>query len=228
MAVSFVIDRDQPLRTRVKMCGITSIEAMQQAVMAGADAIGLVFYEKSPRHVSLDQAREIVAAMPAFVTSVALFVDASVDFVEEVIKVTGVDLLQFHGQESTDFCQNFQRPYIKAVRMQAETDLKALAQTYSSSQGLLLDAYKKGVPGGTGETFNWQWITPQMRGKLPLPIILAGGLNPSNIVQAIKTVQPWAVDVSGGIERAPGQKSIEKIHQFMQAVQSTVPRQQVK
>jgi len=208
----------KPMRTRVKICGITSIEDMQRAVNAGADAIGLVFYEKSPRNVSLAQAKAIVQAMPAFVTSVALFVDASPAFVQQVIEETGVDLLQFHGQESAAFCEGFARPYIKAVRMQADTDINALAEVYASAQGLLLDTYKKGVPGGTGEAFNWQWITPETRGALSLPIILAGGLTPANIADAIQTVQPWAVDVSGGVEAAPREKSAEKIAQFIHAV----------
>jgi len=215
MAVSLSV---KPMRTRVKICGITSVAAMQEAVYAGADAIGLVFYEKSSRHLELAQARAILQAMPAFVTSVALFVDASAARVQQVIAATGVDLLQFHGQESPEFCQGFDRPYIKAVPMQAKTDLNELAQTYSSAQGLLLDTYKKGVPGGTGEVFNWQWVSPEKTATLKLPIILAGGLHADNVAQAIETVRPWAVDVSGGVEEAPGQKSAEKMQQFVQAV----------
>ncbi len=189
---------------------------MQLVVSAGADAIGLVFYPPSPRCVSVEQAAEILKAMPAFVTSVALFVNPEPAFVQTVIEQTQVDLLQFHGDESPAFCQQFDRPYIKAVRMQAETDLQALATAYASAQGLLVDTYKKGVPGGTGESFNWQWLPEP--DTLSLPLILAGGLNPENVQQAIETVRPWAVDVSGGIETAPGQKSEQKVKAFVKAV----------
>jgi len=206
----------QPMRTRIKMCGITSVADMQLAVSAGADAIGLVFYPPSPRCVSVEQAAEILKAMPAFVTSVALFVNPEPAFVQTVIEQTQVDLLQFHGDESPAFCQQFDRPYIKAVRMQAETDLQALATAYASAQGLLVDTYKKGVPGGTGESFNWQWLPEP--DTLSLPLILAGGLNPENIRQAIDTVRPWAVDVSGGIEASPGKKSQQKVVEFVKAV----------
>ena len=206
----------QPMRTRIKMCGITSVADMQLAVSAGADAIGLVFYPPSPRCVSVEQAAEILKAMPAFVTSVALFVNPEPAFVQTVIEQTQVDLLQFHGDESPAFCQQFDRPYIKAVRMQAETDLQALATAYASAQGLLVDTYKKGVPGGTGESFNWQWL-PEPE-TLSLPLILAGGLNPENVKQAIEIVRPWAVDVSGGIEASPGKKSQQKVVEFVKAV----------
>lgn len=205
------------MRTRIKICGITSIEDAHLAVEAGADAIGLVFYPPSPRAIQLETARQICDAMPAFVTKVALFVNPSTEMVKEVIETTQIDLLQFHGDESPEFCAQFSRPYIKAIRIQAETDLQALDVTYAQAKGLLLDTYIKGVPGGTGETFNWSLLAP-FKEALKHKVILAGGLTPQNISKAIATVQPWAVDVSGGVEAQPGQKSAEKITQFINAV----------
>jgi len=205
-------------RTRVKICGITNIADAKAAVDAGADALGFVFYEKSPRAVTIDQAWPIFQKLPAFVTTTALFVNPDVALVQNVIKELKIDLLQFHGDESPAFCEQFSRPYIKAVRMQAETDLKQLATLYASSQGLLLDTYVKGVPGGTGAAFNWEWVSPEKQPKMTLPVILAGGLNEDNVGQGIDAVHPWAVDVSGGVESTPGQKSSEKIQAFIQAV----------
>lgn len=205
-------------RTRVKICGITNLADAKAAVEAGADALGFVFYEKSPRAVTIDQAWPILQTLPAFATATALFVDPDVALVERVIDELKIDLLQFHGDESPAFCEQFSRPYIKAVRMQAETDLEQLASQYASSRGLLLDTYVKGVPGGTGSAFNWDWVSPEKRQNVTLPVILAGGLNEENVGQAIRSVRPWAVDVSGGVESAPGQKSLEKIQAFIQAV----------
>lgn len=205
-------------RTRVKICGITNITDAEVAVQAGADALGFVFYDKSPRAVTIDQAWAVFETLPAFVTTTALFVNPDVALVNRVIEALKIDLLQFHGDESPAFCEQFSRPYIKAVRMQPETDLKQLAAQYASSQGLLLDTYVKGIPGGTGAAFNWDWVSPEKRQNMPLPVILAGGLNEENIGQAINSVHPWAVDVSGGVESAPGQKSSEKIQAFIQAV----------
>ncbi|MDG4813156.1 phosphoribosylanthranilate isomerase [Hydrogenovibrio sp. 3SP14C1] len=205
-------------RTRVKICGITNITDAKAAVEAGADAIGFVFYEKSPRAVTIDQAWSIFQNLPAFVTTTALFVNPSAVLVQKVIEELKVDLLQFHGDESPAFCEQFSRPYIKAIRMQAETDLELLADQYASSQGLLLDTYVKGIPGGTGAAFNWDWVSPEKRQKMTLPVILAGGLSEENVGQGIESVHPWAVDVSGGVELTPGQKSSKKIQAFIQAV----------
>lgn len=205
-------------RTRVKICGITNITDAEAAVQAGADALGFVFYDKSPRVVTIDQAWAVFETLPAFVTTTALFVNPDAALVEKVIEALKIDLLQFHGDESPAFCEQFSRPYIKAVRMQPETDLNLLAAQYASSQGLLLDTYVKGIPGGTGAAFNWNWVSPEKRQNMPLPVILAGGLNEENVGQAINSVHPWAVDVSGGVESAPGQKSSEKIQAFIQAV----------
>ncbi|PLA74198.1 phosphoribosylanthranilate isomerase [Hydrogenovibrio sp. SC-1] len=202
-------------RTRVKICGITSTEDGLSAARLGADALGFVFYEKSPRAVKVDQAWDIFRVLPPFITRTGLFVNPSSDAVQQAIETLGIDLLQFHGQESAAFCEQFDRPYIKAVAMQAETDLSHLAHQFSDSQGLLLDTYKKGVAGGTGEVFNWDWVTPEKRTEISLPIILAGGLTADNVAQAIDRVQPWAVDVSGGVEQHPGKKSAVKIAAFI-------------
>ena len=201
-------------RTRVKICGLTSVEDAMRAVNAGADAIGLVFYAPSPRNVSLEQAEAISASVPAFVTKTALFVNPSVAEVQAVLQTGSIDLLQFHGDESPEFCEQFQCSYIKAIRMREGIELESIAQQYHQASGLLLDAYKAGVPGGTGEQFDWQRVPKH----LSKPIILAGGLTPENIQQAIEQTQPWAVDVSGGVEQSKGIKSAEKIEQFMSRV----------
>lgn len=201
-------------RTRVKICGITTVEDALMVSNSGADAIGLVFYAPSPRHVEIEQACLIAQAIPAFVTKTALFVNPDVDYVKAVLDQVQIDLLQFHGDETPAFCEQFGLPYMKAIRMQASTDLNQLAEQYASSCGILLDAYKPGVPGGTGEQFNWSWVPK----TLSRPIILAGGLTAENIHQAIQTTQPWAVDVSGGVEASKGIKSAEKVTLFMQQV----------
>lgn len=201
------------MRTRVKICGITTIEDAQAAAQAGADAIGLVFYAKSPRAVTVAQAAKIVASLPAFVTTVALFVDPSADEVNQLLEQVPIDLLQFHGDESAQFCSSFQRPYIKALRMQPGIDITQQANMHTTAQGILLDAWVPGVPGGTGRTFDWDKIP-----SLSQVLILAGGLTPDNVRQAITHVSPWAVDVSGGVEQNKGQKAHSKIRDFMQAV----------
>lgn len=206
------------LRTRVKICGLTSVEDAESVVDAGADAIGLVFYEPSPRHVQLSQAARIGKSVPAFISKVALFVNPDVDYVKSVLASVDIDLIQFHGEETPEFCQQFNKPYMKAVRMRQETDLYELASLYDSASAILLDAYVAGVPGGTGERFNWDWI-PQ---DLPKKIVLAGGLDETNVQQAIQSASPFAVDVSGGVEASKGKKSVSKIHKFMQQVMSTV------
>ena len=201
-------------RTRVKICGITTVEDALMVCNGGADAIGLVFYAPSPRHVEIEQACLIAQAIPAFVTKTALFVNPDVNYVRAVLEQVQIDLLQFHGDETPAFCEQFGLPYMKAVRMQASTDLTQLVKQYASSCGMLLDAYKPGVPGGTGEQFNWDWVP----NTLEKPIILAGGLTAENIHQAIQATQPWAVDVSGGVEASKGVKSAEKVTLFMQQV----------
>jgi len=201
-------------RTRVKICGITTVSDGLMVAQSGADAIGLVFYVPSPRHVEIEQACSIAKAMPAFVTKTALFVNPEIEYVKAVLEQVQIDLLQFHGDESPEFCEQFGLPYMKAVRMQETTDLNEIVNQYVGACGILLDAYKPGVPGGTGEQFNWSWV-PKTLSK---PIILAGGLTAENIHQAIQSTQPWAVDVSGGVEASKGIKSSEQVTLFMQQV----------
>jgi phosphoribosylanthranilate isomerase len=206
------------LRTRVKICGIKTMDDALMVSERGVDSIGLVFYEPSPRHVDIEQAAQIAKAIPAFVTKTALFVNPDKAYVEQVLRQVDIDLLQFHGDEPVAFCEQFNRPYMKAIRMQENTDLKAVQTVYESACGLLLDAYVAGVPGGTGEQFNWNWI-PQ---DLCKPIILAGGLTADNVQDAISKTSPWAVDVSGGVEQSKGVKSSEKVTQFMKQVMEIV------
>jgi phosphoribosylanthranilate isomerase len=200
-------------RTRVKICGITRAQDAAQVVAAGGDAIGLVFYEPSPRAVTIQMAKEIVKSVPAFVTVVALFVNPSVQEVRKVLEEVRIDLLQFHGDEESDFCSQFKRPYIKAIRVRQTSDVVASSLRFPDALALLLDSYKPGVPGGTGETFDWSLIP-----ESPKPLILAGGLAPDNIAFAIDQVQPFAVDVSGGVEATKGIKDHSKINKFITEV----------
>lgn len=199
------------MRTRVKICGFTEVETAVMAAKLGADAIGLVFYPASPRHVTIEQAAAIASAMPAFVSVVALFVDADPDYIEQVLDQVAIDCIQFHGNESAEACRRHQKPYLKAIRMQADTDLAALQTIYHDAAGLLLDAYHPGIQGGTGSSFDWDLI-PQ---DCDLPIILAGGLTPDNIEQAIQKVKPYAVDVSSGVEAGKGIKNVAKMAAFI-------------
>ncbi len=199
------------MRTRVKICGFTRVQDAVAAAALGVDAIGLVFYPPSPRNVSIDTAAEIVRALPAFVTVVALFVDAEPDWVREVIGRVSIDCLQFHGDESSDACRLYNKPYIKAVRMRQETDLTIVEHHYSDAAGLLLDAYHPGVQGGTGSGFDWGIIPKHSR----LPIILAGGLSPENADLAVQRVRPYALDVSSGVEAAKGIKNEAKMAAFI-------------
>ncbi len=199
---------------RSKICGITRIEDALAAAEAGADAIGLVFYAKSPRAVSIQQARDIIAALPAFVTTVGLFVNASRGELNEILDSVALDLLQFHGDETPAVCESFHRPYIKALRVQPGDDIAPLAAPYASARGILLDTYVSGVPGGTGAAFDWSLVPHD----LSQPVILAGGLSADNVQAAIKQVRPYAVDVSGGVEASKGIKDAAKIRAFMQAV----------
>ncbi|MBI1195120.1 MAG: phosphoribosylanthranilate isomerase [Gammaproteobacteria bacterium] len=202
--------------TRIKICGITRVEDALAAADAGADAIGLVFYAKSPRHVAIERAAEICAALPPFVSTVGLFVDADPDFIGEVLTRVPLDLLQFHGDESAAECERHGRPHIKALRMRPGIDLCEVVAGYGSARGVLLDTYRPGVPGGTGEAFDWT----QVPSDLKTPIILAGGLSPDNVGEAVRRVRPWAVDVSGGVESAPGVKDSGRIADFVEAVRA--------
>ncbi|QXI30429.1 phosphoribosylanthranilate isomerase [Pseudomonas vanderleydeniana] len=202
---------------RSKICGITRIEDALAAVEAGADAIGFVFYAKSPRAVTFQQARAIIAALPPFVTTVGLFVNASRCELGEILDAVPLDLLQFHGDETSAQCEGFNRPYIKALRVKAGDDIAAACQAYPGASGILLDTYVEGVPGGTGEVFDWS-LVPQ---GLDKPIILAGGLTADNVAQAIAQVKPYAVDTSGGVELSKGIKDPAKIKAFIQAVRAS-------
>lgn len=202
------------MRTRVKICGITRVEDALVAARAGADAVGLVFYAPSPRAVTAAQAREIVRALPPFVTPVGLFVDAAIEEVRAVLEAVPLSLLQFHGDESPASCRACGRPYIKAIRLREDDDLAARARSYDDAAAILADAYLEGVPGGTGRTLDWSRLPP----RLARPLILAGGLTPDNVAAAVARVRPFAVDVSGGVETAPGVKDAVKIAAFMRGV----------
>ena len=201
------------MKTRVKICGITRRQDAEFSVENGADALGLVFYPASPRAVTIAQAKEIVAKLPPFINIVALFVDADVEQVQACLNELPIDILQFHGNESAAYCEQFGKTYLKAIRMRDNVDLASLAAEYASASAILLDSYQAGVPGGTGQVFDWSLIK-----KIDKPIILAGGLNVDNVAMAIKQVQPYAVDVSGGVEQSKGIKDHQKISAFMQEV----------
>jgi phosphoribosylanthranilate isomerase len=203
-------------RTRIKICGITRVEDALSVVESGADAIGLVFYPPSPRHIDISKARLIVASIPAFVTVVALFVNETDAMIRTILKQVPIDMLQFHGDETPEFCASFHRPYVKAIRMKENTQLDIEQLRYKEAKSLLVDAYEPGKAGGTGKTFNWSDIPDELSSKL----ILAGGLSAENVQDAVHSVHPWAVDVSGGVELSPGIKSHEKIQQFIEEVNS--------
>jgi len=202
--------------TRIKICGITRVEDVQAVASSGADALGLVLYEESSRHVTLQQAAQLAAAIPPFVTRVGLFVNPSEEEVRNVLRQVPLDVLQFHGEEAPEFCAQFGRPYLKAVRVKAGVDLVQCAARYRSAQGLLLDAYVEGTHGGTGELFDWALIPH----GLPLPVILSGGLHAGNVAQAIRQVRPYALDVSSGVEAAKGIKDAAKVAAFINEVKN--------
>ena len=198
--------------TRIKFCGLTHPEDVTCAVALGADALGFVFYPPSPRALTADQAISLTRLVPAFVTRVGLFVDADHATIQEVFDKNRLNLVQYHGDESPTFCAEVGLPYIRAIRVRPGVDVVAEMASYTDASGFLLDAYKPGVPGGTGESFDWQLIP-----KTERPVILAGGLTPENAMDAIQVVAPWALDVSGGIEFAPGRKDPDKMARFIAA-----------
>ncbi|SFM10575.1 phosphoribosylanthranilate isomerase [Nitrosomonas communis] len=204
------------MSVRVKICGITRVEDALVAAQYGADAIGFVFWRQSARSISPAQAREIVLRLPPFVNVVGVYVDPSPEWVEETSITAGLSLLQFHGEETPEFCNQFKLPYIKALRVRREMDLLQYAELYQNAKGLLLDAYTAGMPGGTGQVFDWSLIPTDF----PLPLVLSGGLNSDNVVNAIRQVRPWAVDVSSGVEATKGIKDVNKISAFMQGVKN--------
>ena len=205
------------MRTRVKICGITRAQDAADVAALGGDAIGLVFFPESPRAVTAAQAAEIVTGVPVFVTVVGLFVNAAPAKIHAVLKKVRIDVLQFHGDESPEECRAYGRPYIKAIAMRKNRDVRTYAHGYADAAGLLLDSYSEGSPGGgTGRVFDWSQV-PENLGR---PLILAGGLTPENIAEAIRQTRPYAVDVSGGVESTKGIKNAAKIAAFIRGVNS--------
>ena len=202
------------MRTRVKICGFTRVDEAVYAAHLGVDAIGLVFYPPSPRHVEIEQAVRIVQALPAFTSVVALFVDEQEARIREVLAQVAIDCIQFHGNEPAEACRIYGKRYIKAIRMQDGIDIPALALDYHDAAGLLLDAYHPDAKGGTGSQFDWDLIPKQCT----LPIILAGGLDADNAKQAVQTVRPYALDVSSGVEASKGIKDSLKMAAFIKQV----------
>jgi phosphoribosylanthranilate isomerase len=215
-------------RTRVKICGITRVPDGLAAAQAGADAIGLVFWSGTPRVVTLAQARAIADALPPFVSKVALFVDPSPEEVNAVLAAVPIDVLQFHGNESAALCAGFGLPWLKALPVKEGGDLLEYAARYEGAAGLVFDSHVPGdLPGGTGRAFDWSRLAPAVRAQLPAPIVLSGGLDPANVVDAIRAVRPWAVDVSSGVEeRGPdgkprrGLKDAARIAAFIDGVRN--------
>lgn len=203
-------------KTAVKICGLTREEDALAAARLGAHALGFVFYARSPRYVESARAAAIVRVLPPFVTSVGLFVNAQVGDVERVLDEVPLDLLQFHGEETPAYCAQFRRPYIKALRVRPGVDLLQYARQYEGARGLLLDAFVEGTHGGTGSGFDWNLIPS----GLPLPVVLSGGINAGNVTAAIQRVRPCAVDVSSGVEAAPGIKDARKMTDFFQGVRN--------
>lgn len=203
--------------TRIKICGITRVEDAEAAAQCGADALGMVFYGQSPRHLSAQQAARLMLAVPPFVTTVGLFVNPAESEVREVLSRVALDLLQFHGEETPEFCAQFKRPWLKAIRVRPGVDLLQCAARYAGAQGLLLDAFIDGTHGGTGATFDWGLIPHD----LPMPVVLSGGLHAGNVAEAIRQVRPYAVDVSSGVEAGKGIKDADRIAAFMHKVKQT-------
>ena len=203
------------MNTRIKICGLTRLDDLQVAIDAGADAIGLVFYPPSPRHVDLPTAAALARAVPPFVTVVGLFVNADPAVVHETLAAVPINLLQFHGDEDESYCRQFDRPYMKAARVKPGMDLVQYAAAFPSAQAILLDAFVDGYGGG-GKVFDWSLI-PAVLGK---SIVLSGGLDAGNVGDAVCRVRPAAVDVSSGVEAAKGVKDAEKIRAFVAAVRA--------
>lgn len=208
-------------RTRVKICGIRTPLDARVAAAAGADAIGLVFYGPSPRHVTVDEAAQVAGSLPPYVMSVGLFVDAPAQQVREVLSAVPLDLLQFHGSETPAYCAQFDKPFVQAVRVRPGVDLLQSYQQVMAhrplARGLLVDAFVPGQHGGTGQSFDWSLIPASLRGE----VILSGGLTPENVGDAVRRMRPWAVDVSSGVERKSGQKGVKDprlIEQFIEEV----------
>ncbi len=199
-------------RTRIKFCGITRIDDLQEAVALGVDAVGIVFCPSSPRAVNVQQACALIDRCAPFVTCVGLFMNQDAGTINQIMQEVSIDMLQFHGEESADFCASFGLPYLKSVAMGSET-LSVSELDYSTASALLLDSNELGQAGGSGKQFDWEKIP-----SIEQPIILAGGLEANNVTAAIKQVRPFAVDVSSGIEKAKGIKDIKKMKEFVNSV----------
>ena len=202
--------------TKVKICGFTEANNARDAALAGVDAIGLVFYDKSPRNVDIHTAQKIIEVLPPFINRVGLFVNANPSFIDEILCEVPLDTLQFHGDESVLDCTQYQMPFIKSLRVKPDTNVIEIAENFSSASALLLDSFSPSSYGGTGESFDWSLACV----KISLPIILAGGLTADNVADAIKQVNPYAVDASSGVESAPGVKDIDKIEAFIRHTNS--------
>jgi phosphoribosylanthranilate isomerase len=202
---------------RVKICGLTDPEDARLAAALGAHALGFIFYPPSPRYVSPEQARGIIRQLPPFVLTVGVFVDEEMDAVRDIAALAGLDWVQLHGRESPEYCRTLGRRVIKAFRIAGEESLRALPAYQGAVQAFLLDTYRPGLPGGTGEAFDWQLA---QKAKDYGPIILAGGLTPDNVAEAIRAARPQAVDVASGVEAAPGKKDPERVRDFMEAVRT--------
>ncbi len=205
-------------RTRVKICGFTRVDDAICAARLGVDAIGLVFYENSPRYVTPERAMSIILAIPPFVTVVGLFVNAHQSWVETLVNELALDVLQFHGDETQAYCSLFGLPYLKAVRVRQSSDIIQAAQQYDDAQGLLLDAWHPDVQGGTGLQFDWSVLTNDVTSNINKPLILAGGLDSTNIYTAIETTQLYGVDVSSGVESEKGIKDASRMENFLNEV----------
>jgi phosphoribosylanthranilate isomerase len=207
-------------RTRVKICGITREQDLDAAVAAGADALGFVFYPRSPRFLEISRGAELVRRVPPYVTRVGLFVDPDPAVLAETLAAVALDVIQFQGDETPAFCEALGRPYMKVARMRPGLDLVEFSRAYPSARGLLLDAYVEGY-GGAGQKFDWS-LVPK---ALPLPVVVAGGLTAENVGTAISQLRPWAVDVSSGVEVAKGIKDAARIAAFIAAVKNADARQ---
>jgi len=204
------------MRARIKICGITNLDDALAACESGADALGFVFYDKSPRCINAQQAQKIIQKLPPFVTAIGLFVDANSAYIQQTLTVCNLSALQFHGNETPAQCRSYLLPYIKAIRVHPGLDLVECENTFADAQALLLDTYVVDVAGGTGKTFDWSLIPKQLK----KPIVLSGGLNAENVGQAIRQIHPYAVDVSSGVEASPGKKSAIKMEAFFQSVKN--------
>lgn len=199
-------------RVRIKICGITRADDALAAARAGADALGFVFHPDSPRYVTPDDAREIISALPPFITTVGVFVDEELEAVNRIARDTGLDAVQLHGTEPPEYCRGVEGRVIKALRVKDDSDIEAVG--YYEVSAVLLDAFREGVPGGTGKTFDWTLAEKAVEESDR--IILSGGLNPENVAEAVRRVRPYGVDVSSGVESGPGHKHHDLVREFIE------------